>query len=307
LFYGGSNWDWHTGIKTQGVIRMSINPILLLEQLSADTWDRIRYSEELNISFGEESITDLNLLEIKKSRTNSIHVIKFTKQQEALVGIDWEWWIGSRQKGWLRYAVQAKKINSKSRRYDSIGHKIDGLLQLNILEEFAYKVSGSAIPIYCFYNYINNPSPKPNLHWHCNSQYDERQLGCTVTPSFIVRIAIETRGYRNFDFIHLQPYTIPWRCLLKCQARIPGSSRRHPNFGFNNVRTYPQLPSYLDTAIYEDYKLQSLEDYPVLSLREIGEMDFQSRRIYGNRGEVRVIPKMILVIDISEDIKVKEN
>ena len=88
--------------------------VKLLESLAKQTWDRIKDGYELEISQGEETITDLNLLEIKRSGIRSFQVVKLTKAEEAIKGIDWEWWIGSESQGWLRYAIQAKKIQVES-------------------------------------------------------------------------------------------------------------------------------------------------------------------------------------------------
>jgi hypothetical protein len=95
---------------------------LLLEVLASKTWDRIKYSVIYHVSQGEETITDINLLEIAMSAVREIRVWKCSKKQEAIAGIDWEWLVGSDKIGWLRYAMQAKKLNPKSKRYDNLGH-----------------------------------------------------------------------------------------------------------------------------------------------------------------------------------------
>jgi hypothetical protein len=111
--------------------------IRLFETLAEQTWDRIRDAHELDVSQGEETITDLNLLEIKRNGISTIRVVKLSIDEEAIKGIDWEWWIGSDAQGWLRYAVQARKIHFASQRYDSLGHKVNGVLQIDLLEVFA--------------------------------------------------------------------------------------------------------------------------------------------------------------------------
>ena len=86
----------------------------ILETLAKATWERIFFGEVLDCSQGEETITDINLLDIKRAATSGgytgMHILKTNKADEAKFGIDWEWWIGSHLGGWWRYAVQAKKL-----------------------------------------------------------------------------------------------------------------------------------------------------------------------------------------------------
>lgn len=186
--------------------------IKFLEGLAEDTWERVRDGHALGIRLGETGLTDLLLLEIKRTNPPHLRVFKTPHHLESSCGTDWEWWIGSNQTGWLRYAVQAKKLYLPSHAYDALGHTVGGVPQVDVLE--AYANANRAIPIYCFYNY----SDWVNLAtcWQCNLPRQDAQLGCTITPSFIVRHALAGRGTRKFESIHAYPQTIPWRCLLKC-------------------------------------------------------------------------------------------
>ena len=86
----------------------------LFEKISKDIWYKIKYATKAQIRQGEESITDNILLEILKSENKQIKVIQTSKIKEQEKGTDWEWWIGCKNLGWLRYAIQAKKIDSQS-------------------------------------------------------------------------------------------------------------------------------------------------------------------------------------------------
>src|SRR3954471_21114727 len=81
----------------------------LFERLARDTWLRLQASILLNVSQGEETITDINLLEMKLSGIKGIKVWKCPKQEEPLLAIDWQWFIGNNAIGWRSYMVQAKK------------------------------------------------------------------------------------------------------------------------------------------------------------------------------------------------------
>ncbi|MCD4692205.1 MAG: hypothetical protein K8R79_04785, partial [Calditrichales bacterium] len=212
----------------------------LFEKLANDTWDRLKYSFQLGISQNEETITDINLLEICKRNFNEIKILKLTKDEESKKGIDWEWWIGSNRYGWLRFAVQAKKISDDSRSYKSINHKVNGRLQINILEEYSQLTK--AIPMYCFYNYVDFKNLEK--YWHCKYEFDKKQLGCTISPLSIVKQASKQRGKKTFEFIHSHRLSLPWRCITKC----PIYSSKYIN----------SLKEYIEPVIGEVYIYKSI-------------------------------------------------
>ena len=67
------------------------------------------YCLGVSVSYGEETITETNLLEIRRRHPNHVHVHTFSKHQEAQTGADWEWHIiGTRRTAKMR--VQAKRV-----------------------------------------------------------------------------------------------------------------------------------------------------------------------------------------------------
>lgn len=183
----------------------------LLENLASDTWERLRDSYSLKISQGEETITDLLLLELKRSNCPNIKMIKSSHENEATQGTDWEWWIGDNLNGWVRLAVQAKKVDLNSLRYPGLTKKVgpNNTYQVDILEQFAQ--INNALPVYCLYNYLR----LNNLinYWHSSLPFDKKQLGCTITPSVVIRNTLNEHGLKNFRYIHDDTRTLPWRCL----------------------------------------------------------------------------------------------
>ncbi|GAX39035.1 DUF6615 family protein [Nodularia sp. NIES-3585] len=241
----------------------------IFESLASLTWERIKLGQIHKVSQSEETITDLNLLEIARINCPEVQVVKTPKDKEKYQGTDWEWWIGNNRIGWLRYAVQAKKINPKNTRYDALAHKVDDILQIDILEQFA-RVN-RAIPLYCFYNYLENIALEK--YWRCNLFYEAEQFGCTITPSSNVRTALSKRGARKFNFLHSVAQTRPWRCLVRCplmhQVYLTESTN-HTSLGFENVTVYQRLPSELSAALEtgslnqfsSEFYNQNLEMYP---------------------------------------------
>lgn len=181
----------------------------LFELLARTTWHTIIRANRNRITFGEDAITSINLNAIVSLNDHSI-AVEDTRVDEANKGCDFELWIGSDGKGWSRYAVQAKKITVKSSRYEQLNHKVRGRSQLEILKEYAALTR--AAPVYCFYNFAESASA-----WNCTLTEDFPQLGCMITPATIVEQALGIRGARQFRWMHIQPETIPWRCLITCR------------------------------------------------------------------------------------------
>jgi hypothetical protein len=127
----------------------------VLEGLSVDTWERLRDAKTFDVRFGEETITDLLLLDLKRKAFQTTSVIQTSKYEEKNTGTDWEWWLGHSGK-WLRLAIRAKKLK-RNERYDSLGHKVSTKRQIDLLDSYA--AANNALPMYCFYNHTSpNPS-----------------------------------------------------------------------------------------------------------------------------------------------------
>lgn len=190
--------------------------VKILEDAALFTWDSIRDSIALDISQGEETITDNVLLNIARKKSGNVKIIKTPKDLESKKGTDWEWWIGSDSLGWIRYAIQAKKLYPKDNKYQALKHLVgkvpDQKLQHEILE--AYSKANSAVPLYAFYNYIDLPSYEES--WNCPLDLQKEQLGITVTTLSNVKKAIKGRGKKSFVEIHKLGETIPIRCLAQC-------------------------------------------------------------------------------------------
>lgn len=164
---------------------MTILAVQIFEELAKATWERIQFGEKLGCRQGEETITDINILDLKRARLCEVFIPKINKGTESQTGIDWEWWIGFDQRGWWRYAVQAKKVDI-DQKYGKLRHKIGKFhqkrFQIDILESYAQ--GNNCIPLYCLYNFIDDNNLQK--YWHCNLNYDKFQFGCTVVPVDVI-------------------------------------------------------------------------------------------------------------------------
>ena len=186
------------------------------DELARKIYLEINLSKKYNISYGEESITDIVLLQLAKLNNFNLRIIQTRKNLECNQGTDWEWFIGSQKYGWTRFALQAKKCNPKDLNYKSLKHKVgqspNQELQIDKLKK--YSSSNKAIPLYTFYNY--NPNCKKAEHWHCRKPFDKELLGWTITPLKNVEIAIKNRGWRNYHKIHSFKENLHMKCLIDC-------------------------------------------------------------------------------------------
>lgn len=197
------------------------------ERISEDTWIRLQQSQALDVRFGEETLTDILALDfIKLAGRRKIKIFQIDKHEEARKGADLEIFLSIGRNTHVRYVIQAKKLYPKHQ-YPHINAKAgkSGLFQIDVLEDYAGIVG--AVPYYLLFNFVDNI--QRTLHWHCRGQFDEKQLGCTLVPSWLVRRAISTHGCRTFDFLHSDPAALPLRCRLDCDCprqarwdRVPG-------------------------------------------------------------------------------------
>jgi len=200
----------------------------ILESLARDTWERLRDARALGIRFGEETITDLLLLELKRLGSGQIRLIQTPKSIEKTSGTDWEWWVrAAGNAGWYRFAIQAKKLNSKSNRYERLRHRVGPVFQLDLLKQYARK--HSATPLYCFFNHVDNVDDAKLKHvWRCCEEKRElQQLACTIVPLPVIEWVATPRSSKTFSAVHSRRGAVPWRCLLKC----PHLRKEHQQIG----------------------------------------------------------------------------
>ena len=254
-----------------------------ISKLTTDVWENINLADQLNTKFGEETISDILLLELARLKNYNLRIIQTPKDKEKYKGTDWEWFIGSQAYGWIRFAIQAKKANPKYKGYYScLAHKVNTELQVDILKKYAK--NNNAVPLYSFYNYFPNANQKE--HWHCKKDFNQQLLGWTLTSIKNVEIALKTRGNRNFDFLHKQKATLPMKCLFDCPILL----RKYQDKTLVN-----QKIKLFDTEVT---KIKSLPTH-FLRSKGIESIDSFPEELY-NR-EIEIYPQRIVIFDLGED------
>ena len=228
---------------------------------SKNTWERLHYVSDsyrtrgalAPMRFGEETITDLMLMELYLLGSSLIQFSQPSKQQEARSGTDFELWVGSARLGWFRFAIQAKRLYAKSKCYDKLHHSNAHGNQIDSLENFAD--SNRAASLYCMYNYTEDV--KQREHWRCcTGSFEHHEFGCTVTPSSTIRDVLDSGDKKTFGRVHCAENTLPLRCLVSCPAVKSGlefmasgpSKSQQPDYSplFDpKACYYPSLPGIL--------------------------------------------------------------
>ena len=185
------------------------------ELIARDTWGRLKQSRKLRTRLGEETLTDLLVLDFVRLMDCRARLFQSTKIQESKRGTDLEIRIHAGGNRAVAFALQAKKLN-RDERYIGFKATVNSRksLQLQILEDYAESVR--AVPLYLLYNYVCRD--ELGRYWNCNGCPDGEveQLGCTVVPTRIIQSAGCKRGRSNFDWIHKSNLALPWRCLFNC-------------------------------------------------------------------------------------------
>ena len=155
-----------------------------LNDQSAWTYNTLARAAGLNMTVGEDTLTDINLLTIASlTSPEQCQVRQVTKKAEARSGADWEWWFSAGGGNWLSLAVQAKKLNYRTGTYDNVDRaQCEKLIQVATRYDFS--------PIYVFYS--APPEHRPPVELGCRCVLAETVLKY-LTASFPPPI--------DFDFV----------------------------------------------------------------------------------------------------------
>ena len=181
------------------------------------TWKHIKRASAANITPKEETITEINLTELKTKHPLVISTDEYNRKEESRIGADWAWdfWFGS-GKFWLGLSIQAKKLYQGTLRYEGLNYKPNksSIRQIDQLIQNALNGNPPKIPLYVFYNYWNRK--KFQTPWLCGSFPKLiEMLGCSVCEARTVRAVLDTKGDKLKE---IAKYIYPWSCLVCCRG-----------------------------------------------------------------------------------------
>ena len=156
----------------------------------------------VQVSYGEETITESNLLEVRRRHPDLVRVHTFTRKEEAKVGADWEWNLVG-QKYTLSMRVQAKRVQCDGKLKIKHTIKSTGLFQYDQLLSAAH--ANNMMPIYCIY--CTAPQRSKWKHQHYSGNCREYQTGCLLAAAGDVPNATVRLG-------QIESMCIPWHYLF---------------------------------------------------------------------------------------------
>ena len=184
------------------------------ERVAQRTWSTLGRAKQLRARFGEETLTDLLVLDmLPHQRTRGFWLRSTTRLDESRWGADLLVAVRHQTGRWSRLAIQAKKLYSDHDRYLMLNRVKESRFQLDKLERFAWQ--HYALPLYLLYNH--SQTAERSKHWHCQQPFAKRQLGCTLVPSWHIRRVLD-RPPRDFHSVHNVSQCRPWRCAFDCPS-----------------------------------------------------------------------------------------
>lgn len=205
------------------------------ERVAQRTWTALRLAKHLRGHLGEETLTDLLMLDMLPHRhTRGFWLSSTTKSAEHRCGADLLVAVRHQTGRWSRFALQAKKLNPNNNCYPALAYVSRSAEQLDKLERFARQLH--ALPLYLLYNHSD--AARHSKHWHCLQPFDVDQLGCTLVPSWHIRCMIDRPPPRGFDSANSVSQSRPWRCAFDC----PYAEEELMQMAFRNRQRDPNTP-----------------------------------------------------------------
>ena len=161
------------------------------------------HRDDVWVSYGEETITETNLLEIRRRHPERVYVRAFSKPVEAKKGADWEWHVVG-EKLTAKMRVQAKRVQSND--VLRIKHKVEssGKQQRDLLIADAH--TDKMKPIYCIY--CTEPQRTVWTQITPPLGYNSYRMGCLLADASDVPLTTKRLG-------EIEEICIPWHYLFE--------------------------------------------------------------------------------------------
>lgn len=154
---------------------MTSNLVKTFLELGDATSRNLKFSHrpDVYVSYGEESITETNLLEIRRRHSDRVHLETFPKKKESQSGADWEWHIVG------DYLTLKMRVQAKRTQYKKCRLRIKYNQQRKLLLDCAR--AANMRPMYCIYC----TEPQRKIWTKCHPVYDfeEYQTGCLLADA----------------------------------------------------------------------------------------------------------------------------
>lgn len=218
-------------------------------------WERRETAKRAGMSFAEETITSMVLLDLATQNPREIRIFPFNKHHEGKTGADWEWcFYDSPTSTYQPMLVQAKLLDDRDKEYSHIDRLI-GSTGVRQIERLLSTARRRRVPaIYTFYNHLNDRSRIPA--YACAVFNCTECWGCSIALADAVSRTLPAK-----DFDNLKAHSKPWVCLL-CEGNTSAQGAparvlatlghlyeqslrifRERDMSFENIAPPPQRPS----------------------------------------------------------------
>jgi hypothetical protein len=151
----------------------------------------------------EETITDVNLIEISRRHSTYVLTKKFSRREEGSEsGADWLWCIGE-PGAWFPFLVQAKVVNPNTSTCHALNYRAGE--QRRLLLDFSRRYR--LFPLYCVYSQIPDNLFPLSKSLPCLSSVASSEWACMlIIPKFVRQLA-DQKQKKQADLLR---YGIPW-------------------------------------------------------------------------------------------------
>lgn len=270
----------------------------------------MKFALETNSKISEPTLTENLLYMINKyrisSKDNTIQI--YESKDEKTNGNDLEIYLEIAKNSYILLVVQAKKLYTKTQKYEVINHKVGTDHQIDLLLNYAYKTKG--LPLYLLYNYAPDCT-------HKNKEY----FGCTLIEALHIKNVYAPKRKKRWK---IPTFNNLHRCNHKLFAfwfkfKIPYLTFSRFAVPWHLLASNSYFKSYV--KYYNDSNTQQLKEYKqnelisdewfeVKEYTEYGEVvtniDIENSKnmIYDDNPQKRFFkPKFRVVIGLEEDNK----
>lgn len=162
------------------------------------------HRDDVHVSYGEETITETNLLELRRRHPAIITLNTFGKTKEAKNGADWEWHIIGRHRK-FRMRVQAKRLQKDDKL--KIPHEVKSTkkqqIDLLIADAEKYRLK----PVYCLYS-----AERQRDHWKketVGGGFEAFEPGCLLAHAQTVKTKMPQ------TLAGIEKDCVPWHYLVE--------------------------------------------------------------------------------------------
>lgn len=249
---------------------------------SREIWSKLEKSKKYKMDIKEETLTDITLLYLAEKLEKQVRTKAFNRIEEGGNkrnyeegnGADWEWYI-QQNKMWIGFRVQAKRIDNKTRYpiYANLLKKPNEGRKFQIETLINEAHNDGLIPIYCFYNFIDNAhlvDEYAKKRGMSDGRIFEKELvGWTYTEAFNV-LQFHKKNVRSIRF----------HDLMENNDIIANL------FCHINIKDYVAGLNELRKQSSEDCNLYGLVPPPKFETKRLSDLPKYVRDVYENKGDI---------------------